>query len=190
MPYLVASILAVTSALIILMTRYEADDSAIMSQIDKMKTMIFMVDGFVNTYIESGGIILKTDSSGNWISSESLNFQTLEDSGILIEGSSLTPTDSSGGFATTMKLPNDKVVWHIIPNKDDSSSYKLLIDMSNDSSLMRKAIFSESFIGREYCQKMLFGKFETLTNSFNNADDFVDVSGSKSDGKFVCIVYK
>lgn len=182
MPYLVASIIAITSALIILFTRYEADDSAIMSQIEKMKTMISMVDGFVNTYIDSGGVL------------SDINFEVLEESGILIGGTVITPSAdddiSTGEIKTTMKLPNDDIVWHIIPNKSNSSSYKLLVDMGNDSSLMSKAIFSESFIGREYCEKMLFGKFETLTNSFDGTDEFVDSSGNKSDGKFVCIVYK
>ena len=37
------------------MTRYEADDSAITSELDRVKSMFIMIDGFVNTYIQSGG---------------------------------------------------------------------------------------------------------------------------------------
>jgi hypothetical protein len=55
MPYLVSSIIAVVTALIILMTRYEADDSAITTEIERAKSMFITVDGFVNTYIQSGG---------------------------------------------------------------------------------------------------------------------------------------
>ena len=55
MPYLVSSIIAVVSAMIILFTRYEADDSSITAELDTMKSMFIAVDGFVNTYIESGG---------------------------------------------------------------------------------------------------------------------------------------
>ena len=49
MPYFVSSIIAVVSAMIILFTRYEADDSAITSELERMKSMFLAVDGFVNT---------------------------------------------------------------------------------------------------------------------------------------------
>ena len=55
MPYLVSSIIAIVSAMIILFTRYEADDSTITAELERMKSMFIAVDGFVNTYIESGG---------------------------------------------------------------------------------------------------------------------------------------
>lgn len=174
MPYFIASIMAVTSAIVILFSRYEADESAIMAKIDKMKVMITMVDGFVNTYIESGGVL------------SDINFEELQESSILLENSTVTGT----ALESTMKLPNDNVVWHIIPNKDYSNSYKLLVDMSGDSSLMSKAIFSEGFVGREYCQKMLFGTFVRTENSFDSTTkDFVG-TGTDSDGIFVCEVYK
>ncbi len=184
MPYIVASIIAAVSAMIILFTRYEADDSAIMSQIEKMKTMLSMVDGYVNTYIESGGALAD------------INFQVLDDAGILMNvgtgqsNTRLNPSDDSGTIETTMRLPNDDVIWHIIPNKADTSSYKLLVNMSGDSSLMSKAIFSEGFVGREYCEKMLFGELQRTQNQFDGTDDFEDDSGSNDDGIFVCVVYK
>lgn len=182
MPYLVSSIIAVVSATILLLTRYEADDSAIMSQIEKMKTMVFMVDGFVNTYINSGGVL------------SDINFEVLEESGILISGSTITPVAdedlATGELRTTMRLPNDNIIWQIIPNKDDSSSYKLLVDMSGDSTLMSKAVFSESFVGREYCEKMLFGTLNRTQNQFDETDDFESDGGTDRDGIFVCTVYK
>lgn len=173
MPYFVASIVAVTTAMIIILTRYEADDSDIMAKIEKMKVMVSMVDGFVNTYIESGGVL------------SDINFEELENSGILLENSTVTGTS----IESTMTLPNDDVVWHIIPNVDNSNSYRLLVDMSGDSSLMSKAVFSEGFVGREYCEKMLFGTLQRTQNQFN-VDDFVDNGGTTSDGIFVCEVYK
>lgn len=54
MPYLIASLLAVVAALVLIMSRYEADDSLFMSEIDKLGTMFSMVDGYVNTYTNSG----------------------------------------------------------------------------------------------------------------------------------------
>ena len=50
MPYFVSSIIAVVSAMIIMFTRYEADDSTITAELDRMKSMFITVDGFVNTY--------------------------------------------------------------------------------------------------------------------------------------------
>lgn len=182
MPYLVSSIITVVAATIILLTRYEADDSAIMSQIEKMKTMFSMIDQYTNTFINSSGVL------------SDINFEVLQESGILIEGSTITPVAdedaSTGEIETTMRMPNDDVIWHIIPNKDDADSYKLLVDFTGNSSLMSKAIFSEGFIGREYCEKMLFGQLERTQNQFDGVDDFEDNGGTDDDGIFVCIVYK
>ena len=49
MPYFVSSIIAVVSAMVIMFTRYEADDSTITAELDRVKSMFMMVDGFVNT---------------------------------------------------------------------------------------------------------------------------------------------
>ena len=71
MPYLVSSIIAIVAATIILLTRYEADDSTITTELNSVKSMFTMVDGFVNTYVESGGDLTK------------VNFQKLSCSGVL-----------------------------------------------------------------------------------------------------------
>lgn len=79
MPYLVSSIIAIVTALIILMTRYEADDSQITAEIERAKSMFLTIDGFVNTYIQSGG-----DLSSGTPTNEKLNFATLYKNGILL----------------------------------------------------------------------------------------------------------
>src|SRR5574344_275831 len=79
MPYLVSSIIAIVTALIILMTRYEADDSQITAEIERAKSMFLTIDGFVNTYIQSGG-----DLSYGTPTNEKLNFATLYKDGILL----------------------------------------------------------------------------------------------------------
>lgn len=174
MPYFVASIIAVVSAMVVLFSRYEADNSSITAELEKMKGMFSIVDSFVNTYIDIGE------------STATINFEKLEDEGILISGGSVTGT----GNASTLELPNDKTIWQIIPTKgNEFSSYKLLVDFNANSSLMSKSNFSESFMGREYCQKMLFGEFVTNGNSYNGTDDFT-TTGNKKDGKLVCIVSK
>jgi hypothetical protein len=174
--------------MIIMLTRYEADDSSITAELETMKSMFVAVDGFVNTYIESGGTL------------SDVNFEELYDNGILLGNIKMTkPTaeadDNVTGSAKASKLtfPGSTVSWQLIPNKDDSSSYKVLVDMTGNSGLMSKAVFSESFSGREYCQKMLFGTFQPEGKSYDDdtedKEDFKE-DGTNSDGLFVCIVYK
>lgn len=199
MPYFVSSIIAVTSAMIILFTRYEADDSAITSELERMKSMFVAVDGFVNTYIQSGEDLRK------------INFQKLSCDRILLgsikdnyvaencddvpdndEPDKDNPDDNvlKAGMNSTLKFPSSSVIWHLIPNQSNPSSYKLLVDMSANSTLMSKAIFSESFSSREFCEKILFGKKVLGGISYDSdAEDFVE-GGTTSDGLFVCEVFK
>ena len=52
MPYLVSSIIAVVTAMIILLTRYEADDSAITAEIERYFIVIFFIFIFLKILIE------------------------------------------------------------------------------------------------------------------------------------------
>jgi len=179
MAYFLASIISITAAMVILLTRYTADDSSINGEIEHMKTMISIVDGSVNTYIEAGESL------------ETVTAKTLKDNGVFPENYVVPPIVGSDNNKSTLSFPNNDVIFQIIPNKDDSSSYEILVNMTENSALMSKARFSESFIGREYCGKMLFGEFQTTYNSYDETDkDFVSNSGTNSDGIFACIVYK
>ena len=201
MPYFVSSIIAVTSAMIILFTRYEADDSAITSELERMKSMFLIVDGFVNTYIQSGGDLTE------------INFQKLSCDGILLgsikdnyvaencdddfsndnDNPNIDNPDDNvlkAGMNSTLKFPNSSVIWHLIPNQSNPSSYKLLVDMSANSTLMSKAIFSESFSSREFCEKILFGKKVLGGISYDSGTKDFGIGGTTSDGLFVCEVFK
>ncbi|MGE0052375.1 MAG: hypothetical protein AB7S49_12720 [Arcobacter sp.] len=207
MPYFVSSIIAIVSAMIILFTRYEADDSAITGELEKMKSMFITIDGFVNTYIQSGGDLSE------------INFQKLSCNGILLgnikdkvvpvncdsDNTNDITSDNSddnvkySGNSSTLTFPEDKVIWQLIPmpstdvdyGTSAGSAYKLLVDIRNNSTLMSKAIFSESFSGREFCEKMLFGTLELNRTSYDTATkNFIGSSTNKSDGIFVCIVFK
>ena len=109
--------------------------------------------------------------------------------------SSATDKEVDGiGFKSTLTFPGSTVRWQLIPNKDEkNSSYKLLVDMRPNSSLFSKGAFAESFSGREYCGKMLFGTFQTKGKSYDDStsgsEDFKE-DGTNNDGLFVCIVYK
>jgi len=182
MPYVIAAIIAVTSAIVIMLTRFEVDDSSIKEELTRMGVMVSMVDGFVNTYIESGESI------------SDVNFEVLDTNGVLLSNATVTGT----GNGAILTLPNSTVTWQLIPNINDSSSYKLLVNMTGNAVLLARGAFSESFVGREYCENDLFGTFETNTNSFDDKgtsstddDDFVNSgSGSRDDAIFACIVFK
>ncbi len=196
MPYLVSSIIAVVTAMIILFTRYEADDSAITAEIERTKSMFITVDGFVNTYIQSGGDMTK------------INFEELYDNGILlgnitkgIETSNENVKVKVGEkFGSTLTFPNSNIKWHIIPIYSDDtlysssagSGYKLFIDMTGNKTLDSKAGFSENFLAREICEKTLFGSIqEAETSYYDDAkSNFKITTTAKKDGKFICVVFK
>lgn len=204
MPYLVSSIIAVVSAMIIMLTRYEADDSAITGELDRMKAMFMTIDGFVNTYVETSGDLT------------SINFQKLSCNGILsgniIDTLATTNCDTTitadgasdnvtgALMASKLEFPSSSVIWQIIPVRTDDpivalqssagSAYKLLVDMKANASLMSKAIFSESFSGSEFCEKMLFGTLDRKGNDFVPVNNTFGTTGTDIDGKFVCIVFK
>ena len=176
MAYFVASIIAVTSAMIIILTRYEADDSTIKAELEEMRVMFELVDGYVNTAIEAGESL------------SSINFEFLDNKGILLEKSTVSDT----GFASTVTHPNkDDVEWQIIPTKDDeNNSYSLMVDMSGNAALMSKARFSESFVGREFCEKALFGEAKYTLNTYDATNIVFTGVGTNSDGILVCEVHK
>ena len=199
MPYLVSSIIAVVTAMIILLTRYEADDSAITAEIERTKSMFITVDGFVNTYIQSGGDMT------------AINFEKLYDDGILL-GNITKGTKASSenvkvdGLESTLTFPSSNIKWQIVPittadtavkiegvDKDFSSSagsgYKFFIDFSNNETLKSKSAFSESYLARELCENNFFGtaiKDATAISSTNP----ITLTGSNSDSKLACIIFK
>jgi hypothetical protein len=187
MPYLVASIIAVVSAMIILLTRYESDDSSIRIELDRIKSMIFVVDGFVDTYIQSGGDLSE------------INFEKLYDDGILTANiKRIDPAEDSDnvkgdGFESKLTFPESDVSWQLIPNIEDNTSYKILVDMSANSTLKSRAGFAESFLGKEYCQKALFGEFLPKGKTYDGEEEDKETfeeDGNEKDGLFVCIIYK
>ena len=202
MPYFVSSIIAVVAAMVIMFTRYEADDSTITAELDRVKSMFMMVDGFVNTYVESGGDL--TD----------VNFQKLSCNGILLGNikdtlatTNCETTNTADGsndnvkgfrYASTLTFPKSGVTLQLIPvpstdatyGTSAGSAYKLLVDMRQNNGLMSKAIFAESFSGREFCEKMLFGTLDRNGNAFIVASNNFGTTGTQNDGLFVCIVFK
>ena len=193
MPYLVSSIIAVVTAMIILLTRYEADDSAITAEIERTKSMFITVDGFVNTYIQSGGDMT------------AINFEKLYDDGILL-GNITKGTKASSenvkvdGLESTLTFPKSEIKWHIIPIYSDDtlysssagSGYKLFIDTTGNKTLDSKAGFSENFLAREICEKTLFGSIQEAETSYYDdvKNNFKITTTVKKDGKFICVIFK
>lgn len=216
MPYLVSSIVAIVAALMILMTRYEADDSAITSEIERTKSMIITIDRFVNTYIQSGG-----DITGGTPQYEKLNFATLYKNGILLGNISKVnilnvnlddnkeakdEADINKFFESKLQFPNDKIVWQIVPivsytvtdykgkvidlSKSIGAGYQLFVDFSKNTTLMSKDGFSEIFFGKEICEKELFGSFINNAISISSTDQTLNLGGTNQDGKFACVIFK
>lgn len=210
MPYLVSSIIAIVAALIILMTRYEADDSTITAEIERAKSQFLAVDGFVNTYIQSGGNMSK------------INFEQLFDDGILLGNITKGTTSQNNvkvatgdigdkSFQATLKFPNSNIIWQIVPivsgdtikdstgtDKNISSSagtgYKLFVDFNANSTLKSKDAFSENFFGKEICEKVLFGSFINNATSISSTsatlNQIITTNGTNKDSKFACVVFK
>ncbi|MDD3007449.1 MAG: hypothetical protein PHQ70_01145 [Arcobacter sp.] len=206
MPYLVSSIMAVVAALIILLTRYEADDSAITQEIERAKSMFITIDGFANTYIQSGGDMTK------------INFEQLFDDGILLGNMTKGILSSNSNvkvvagaigdksFTATLEFPKSNIKWQIVPivdykindyrgeeidlGKSVGAGYQLFIDFSDDSTLNSKSAFSENFLGREICEKTFFGSFINDATSISSLNQIVTTSGTSSDGKIACVVFK
>lgn len=210
MPYLVSSIIAVVTALIILLTRYEADDSAITAEIERAKSMFITVDGFANTYIQSGGDMTK------------INFEQLFDDGILLGNMTKGILSSNSNvkvvagaigdksFTATLEFPKSNIKWQIVPivnykindyrgvevdlGKSVGAGYQLFIDFTKESTLMSKNAFSENFLGREICEKTFFGSFinnaTSISSSSGTLNQIVTTGGTSSDGKIVCVVFK
>ena len=195
MPYLISSIMAVVAAMIILLTRYESDDSAITSEIERTKSMFLAIDGFVNTYIQSGGDMT------------SINFESLYDDGILLGNIKMTKpaaatNDNIKGTQNESVLifPRSEIKWQLIPipttdteyASSAGSGYKILVNLSGNSTLNSKAIFAESFISREYCEKTLFGTADRKGNEYDKSEVIKNFksAGKENDGKFVCTVFK
>lgn len=210
MPYLVSSIIAVVTALIILLTRYEADDSAITAEIERAKSMFITVDGFANTYIQSGGDMTK------------INFEQLFDDGILLGNMTKGILSSNSNvkvvagaigdksFTATLEFPKSNIKWQIVPivdykindyrgvevdlGKSVGAGYQLFIDFTKESTLLSKNAFSENFLGREICEKTFFGSFinnaTSISSSSGTLNQIVTTGGTSSDGKIACVVFK
>lgn len=203
MPYLISSIIAIVAALITLMTRYEADDTTIIAESERAKSQFLAIDGFVNTYIQSGGNLTE------------INFVKLYGNGILLGNMSIGAKNSGNNvefeaskeMESSLKFPKSNIIWQIVPivfgdkikdsagnNKDISSSigmgYKLFVNFSNEKVLQSRDAFSENFLGREICEKILFGNFINDVTAINTTNQNLTLGGTNKDGKFACIVFK
>lgn len=175
MVYILSMIVTIVAALLILTTRYEVNTVGIQNELAQLKVMFTKIDNSVDDYMEAGGNL------------NNINFQVLNAGHYLLSNSLIYGTS----FASTMKFNGSAIIWQIIPNMTDSTSFKLMIDLRGDKTLMEKASFSEMFIGTEYCEKLLFGNFNTLINTYDGVNiDFISVNGSNNDGIIGCTVFK
>lgn len=194
MPYLVSSIIAIVAALIILLTRYETDDSAITAEIERAKSQFLAIDNFVNTYIQSGGNL------------NEINFKKLHTDGILLGNMTIGAKNSgnnvefetSKDMESTLKFPKSNIIWQIVPivgtdtnfGNSAGAGYKLFVNFFNEKILQNRDAFSETFFGGEICEKSLFGSFINNVTAINTTNQNLTLGGTNKDGKFACVVFK
>lgn len=172
---IISMIVLIVVSLIILTTRYETNSLIIQTELDRCKMMFLKIDGSVDSYLDSG------ENLAN------INFQVLNTGHYLLSNSII----SGSAFGSTMKFNQNQIVWHLIPNMGDITSYKLMIDFSSNGTLMEKVTFSEMFIGTHLCEKLLFGDFYPTINSYDELNvNFIDLGGSNTDGIIECTIYK
>lgn len=74
------------------------------------------------------------------------------------------------------------------------AGYQLFIDFSKEGALKDRNPFSENFLGREFCEKIFFGSFinnaTSISSSTGTLNQIVTTSGTSSDGKIACVVFK
>ena len=175
MVYIIGVIIAIVTSLMVLTLKYESNPGAMQNGLARVEIMMSNIDDSVNQYIENTKTL------------DDINFEQLHEEHYLLSNSIIY----GNLFASTMMFHGNNIVWHLIPNKDDETSYKLLIDFRQDVALMEKPIFSESFIGTEYCEKLLFANVSPLINRYDDvALDFTSSNGTKTDGILECTVYK
>ncbi len=170
MPYFVSSIIAIVSATVILLTRFEGDNSSVISELEKVKKMILVVDGYVDSYLEVTGSIPRTATSIY----TNFSAKTLEDSGLLLSGS-IVETSSK-----ELYFPYDTsktIAFTVSPEASPStstSSYDLSVEIKNHPVLSGRLNLVKNYIEKEVCEKRLFAK----------------VKASGANNKVLCTVYK
>lgn len=220
MPYLVSSIIAIVAALIILMTRYEADDSAITAEVERAKSMFITIDGFVNTYIQSGGDMTMGDTI-NTEAYKKINFASLYKDGILFGNiskenilkvnlndskQSSEETDKNKFFESQLQFPNSNIIWQIVPivigdKYKDSTGIEKDISTSAGAGYKIFVNFTNNptLKNKDSFSENFFGKEvceKTFFGTFlSDGIDFdtnfkIVQTGNLKDGKFVCIVFK
>lgn len=180
MGYFLASIISISAALVIILTRYTGDDTSVQSEVEYLKEMVYIVDDYVNTYIESGGLL------------ENVNITTLNDDGILLAESTVLPvaTPADPNNRTLSFNNHEDYVFMVIPSPTNANAYELFIDFTRNNALMSKSGFVESLIRSEFCEKGLFGDFQGNYNSYNTSDERFNTAGTRDDGLAGCIIYK
>lgn len=220
MPYLVSSIIAIVAALIVLMTRYEADDSAITAEVERAKSMFITIDGFVNTYIQSGGDMTMGDTI-NTEAYKKINFASLYKDGILFGNiskenilkvnlndskQSSEETDKNKFFESQLQFPNSNIIWQIVPivigdKYKDSTGIEKDISTSAGAGYKIFVNFTNNptLKNKDSFSENFFGKEvceKTFFGTFlSDGIDFdtnfkIVQTGNLKDGKFVCIVFK
>ncbi len=193
MPYFVSSIIAIVSAVVIIFSRFEGGNSDVIPELEKVKSMMKIVDGYVDTYLASGGLI------------ENLSSVALRDSGILLSGSCVSTEPTLYFPSVNMTVDagctgHDGVIFQVASTqmatagsasaiKSQLSSYVMFVKTSPIAALNSNPQLTETYIAKEVCEKTLFGK--AYTNGNHLGTNFaLKSSNYDNDGMVICVIAK
>lgn len=219
MPYLISIITGVALALVIFLSRYDADDSGITKELENTKAMFLSIDNFINTYIQSGGNMNpsniqdsnKSLSSARLFSDNILSGNITQNNILDITPDEINKINNTGEnntnyYKSKLNFPDNNIIWQVLPIADYitkdyrdneinlgrsvGAGYQLFINFSANSTLMRKSSFVENYLGREICEKILLGSFINDATSVDPDIQNILLDEKNSNGRFACIVYK
>ncbi len=184
MPYFVSSIIAIVSAFVVLFTRYEGDNSVVISELEKVKKMILVVDSYVDTYLSAGYSI------------NTLDAKALRNGGLLLDGSCVN--NSNTLYFPHKNLTVDAscsgnsglVAFQLKKSPTGFSSYDLYIGVSSVSAFANSKKLAENYIKKEVCEKTLLGKANLNVTELTLSAAAFGTGGNDHDGKVLCTISK
>ena len=174
MAYFAALILVMLSMLVLITNQFKIDAGSLPKELDSLEKMVFLIDDGVASYVKKGKM-------------ENINFEELQTNNDL--GANYTL--SLSGNDAYINFTQSNIHWQLIPNPfNNKKSYKLRIDFHNEPLLMERVRLIELFIGKEICEKMLFGEYIFDTLSYDSITQDYLGGGTDSDGILSCTLYK
>ncbi|OCL88265.1 hypothetical protein [Arcobacter porcinus] len=220
MAYILSSLIAIATAIIIFLTKYDADDSSFLTKLELAEKSFKVInDSYTPLYNDFTTINFATlyandnlpanitaiGNNANIISSSGVSYGSVEKdikANILKAFQEENKTEIDKYTTTILILPNQKEIkYQLLPIvSGDRSRQGLDITASSgtgykiivDFSLDKTLLNKSAFTENRYKEICQNELFGDFFGNFSsiNSDFNLVLNGSKSDGKIACIVYK